>query len=186
MSATTPARRPGGRSAKVRDAIYTAVGQLMGEGKADRITIPVLANRAGVNPTSIYRRWGDLDTLLEEVAVAALTKDGDEPPDTGSLRDDLSAWAGIVVDDITQPRRTRYLRAMISARDEVGTCPCWEQRRAQAKVMLDRARARGERTPTEQQVLDHVIAPMYHHVVFGLFVDRDYASQLVHDVLAMA
>jgi len=27
---------------------------------------------------------------------------------------------------------------------------------------------------------------MYHHVVFGLSVDRDYASQLVHDVLAMA
>lgn len=186
MSATTPARRPGGRSAKVRDAVYTAVGQLMGEGKADRITIPLLANRAGVNPTSIYRRWGDLDTLLEEVAVAALTKDGDEPPDTGSLRGDLSAWARIVVDDITQPRRTRYLRAMTAARDEVVTCPCWEQRRRQAKLMLDRARARGERVPTEQQVLHHVIAPMYHHVVFGLRADRDYADQLVNDVLAMA
>ncbi len=186
MPATTPARRPGGRSAKVQDAVYTAVGQVMGEGKADRITIPLLAGRAGVNPTSIYRRWGDLDTLLEEVAVAALTRDGDEPPDTGSLREDLSAWARIVVDDITQPRRTRYLRAMTSARDEVLTCPCWEQRRGQAKVMLDRARARGERAPSEQQVLDHVIAPMYHHVVFGLPVDRDYADQLVHDVLAMA
>ncbi|MGV9674033.1 TetR/AcrR family transcriptional regulator [Nocardia sp. NPDC003482] len=186
MSATTPARRPGGRSAKVRDAVYTAVGQLMGEGKADRITIPLLATRAGVNPTSIYRRWGDLDALLEEVAVAALTKDGDEPPDTGSLRGDLSAWAGIVIDDITQPRRTRYLRAMISARDEIATCPCWEQRRTQAATMLDRARARGERTPTEQQVLDHVIAPMYHHVVFGLSADREYAERLVSDVLMMA
>jgi hypothetical protein len=91
-----------------------------------------------------------------------------------------------VVDDITQPRRTRYLRAMISARDEVLTCPCWEQRRAQAKIMLDRARARGEQAPTEQQVLDHVIAPMYHHVVFGLPVDRNYADHLVTDVLAMA
>lgn len=186
MPATTPARRAGGRSAKVQDAVYTAVGQVMGEGKADRITIPLLAGRAGVNPTSIYRRWGDLDTLLEEVAVAALTRDGDEPPNTGSLRDDLSTWARIVVDDITQLRRTRYLRAMTSARDEVLTCPCWEQRRGQAKVMLDRARARGERAPSEQQVLDHVIAPMYHHVVFGLPVDRDYADQLVHDVLAMA
>jgi len=186
MSTTTPARRPGGRSAKVRDAVYTAVGQLMGEGKADRITIPLVATRAGVNPTSIYRRWGDLDTLLEEVAVAVLTRDGDELPDTGSLHGDLSAWARIVVDDITQPHRTRYLRAMTAARDEVITCPCWEQRRAQAKEMLDRARARGERTPTEQQVLDHVIAPMYHHVVFGLSVDREYADRLVHDVLSMA
>jgi hypothetical protein len=91
-----------------------------------------------------------------------------------------------VVDDITQPRRTRYLRAMVSARGEVTTCPCWEQRGGQAKVMLDRARARGEPAPTEQQVLCHVIAPMYHHAVFGLRADRDYADQLVADVLAMA
>jgi hypothetical protein len=91
-----------------------------------------------------------------------------------------------VVDDITQPRRTRHLRAMTSARDEVLTCPCWEQRRGQVKVMLDRARVRAARAPTEQQVLHHVIAPIYHHVVFGLPADRDYADQLVHDVLAMA
>jgi hypothetical protein len=52
--------------------------------------------------------------------------------------------------------------------------------------MLDRARAHGEPAPPEQRVLCHIIAPMYHHVVFGLRADRDYADQLVADVLAMA
>lgn len=91
-----------------------------------------------------------------------------------------------MVDDITQPRRTRYLRAMVSARDEVITCPCWEQHCGQARVMLDRARAHGEPAPPEQQALCHVIPPMYHHVVFGFRAGRDYADQLVADVLAMA
>ena len=67
MTASTSSR-PGGRSAKVRDAVYTAVGQLMGEGAA--VTVPAVAQRAGVNATSVYRRWGDIETLLEEARKA--------------------------------------------------------------------------------------------------------------------
>ena len=137
MSTQSVARRTGGRSARVLDAIYTAVGQLMAEGKPDRITIPMVAERAGVNPTSIYRRWSHIDGLVEEVAV--------------------------FVD-----------------------CPCWADRSGQAAVMLGRARDRGEATPTEEQVVDHIIAPLYHHAVFGLQVDQAYADRLVADVLAMA
>ncbi|WP_371830448.1 TetR/AcrR family transcriptional regulator [Antrihabitans cavernicola] len=181
-----PIRRPGGRSARVHAAVYEAVGQLMGEGRPDKITIPSVAQRAGVNATSIYRRWGDIDALLEEVAVAALTREGDLPPDTGTFEGDLSEWAGIIIDDISRPRRTRYLRAMVSARDSVDTCPCWEQRRTQAADMIRRADDRGEPTPTEDQVVDHIVAPLYHHVVFGLAADREYAARLARDVVFMA
>ena len=184
MTASTSSR-PGGRSAKVRDAVYTAVGQLMGEGAA--VTVPAVAQRAGVNATSVYRRWGDIETLLEEVAVAALTRDGDELPDTGTLAGDLQSWARIIVDDITRPHRTRYLRAMVSARDgQVESCPCWEQRRTHSKTMLARAAERGEPVPTEEQVLDHLIAPIYHHVVFGLPTDHAYADRLVRDLVTLS
>ncbi|KNX37884.1 TetR/AcrR family transcriptional regulator [Luteipulveratus halotolerans] len=185
MTSSTTSR-PGGRSAKVRDAVYTAVGQLMGEGTAS-ITVPAVAQRAGVNPTSVYRRWGDIDTLLEEVAVAALTREGDQPPDTGSLVGDLTQWAQIIVDDVTRPHRTRYLRAMVSARSgEVEACPCWEQRRGQSRTIIERAQDRGELVPTVDQVLDHLIAPIYHHVVFGLSADHAYADRLVRDVVALS
>ena len=62
-------------------AIYTSVGELVGEG-AERISFPVIAERAGVNPTTLYRRWDDVTALLEEVTVAALTRDGESVPDT--------------------------------------------------------------------------------------------------------
>lgn len=166
-------------------AIYTSVGELVGEG-ADKITFPVIAERAGVNPTTLYRRWDDVDALLEEVAVAALTREGESLPDTGSFEEDLAQWAIIIARDITRPKRTRYLRAMVSARDEiVSNCTVTETRREQATELVRRAGERGETTPTVPQILDHIIAPLYHHVVFALPVDHDYARQLVRDVLAM-
>jgi len=180
-------RRPGGRSARVQDAVHSAVGELMGTMRPDQITIPMVAERAGVNPTSVYRRWGDIDALLEEVAVAAFTGDDETLPDTGSLEGDLREWATVIADDIVRPHRSRYLRAMTAARDGVldDGCPCWTARREQVAEMISRARVRDERTPSVEQVMLHVIAPLYHHVVFALPVDAALAGRLVDDVLAM-
>jgi AcrR family transcriptional regulator len=185
MSTRGAAIRPGGRSSRVLAAIYTAVGELVGEG-AEKITFPVIAQRAGVNPTTLYRRWADVDALLEEVAVAALSRDGEPLPDTGSLHGDLRQWATIIARDIARPERARYLRAMLAARvDLVVSCAVTERRRDQAAEMVARAVDRGEPTPTVEQILDHVIAPLYHHVAFALPVDEAYAGRLVRDVLAM-
>lgn len=180
-------RRPGGRSARVQDAVYSAVGKLMATQRPDLITVPMVADLAEVNPTSVYRRWGDIDKLLEEVAVAAFTREDETLPDTGSLEGDLREWARVITDDIVRPRRTRYLRAMVNARDGVllDACPCWTARREQLGEMISRARARGETTPSVEQVLDHVIAPLYHHVVFAMPTDAAYAERLVGDVLSM-
>ncbi len=183
---TSAGSRPESRSTRVRHAIYTAVGELVGEG-AEKISFPVIAERAGVNPTTLYRRWEDVGSLLEEVSVAALTRDGDEPPDTGSIEGDLAQWAGAIAHDISRPARTRYLRAMVAARTEaLIECPVNERRRGQAEVMLARARGRGEATPTVAQVLDHVVAPLYYRTVFGLGIADDQPQRLVRDVLAMA
>jgi AcrR family transcriptional regulator len=166
-------------------SIYASVGALVGEG-AERITFPVIAERAGVTPTTLYRRWEDVDALLEEVAVAALTREGESAPDTGSLEGDLTEWALTIARDISRPERARYLRAMVSARgDLVASCPVTERRHDQASAVVRRAVGRGEPAPSVDQVLDHVIAPLYHHVVFALDVDDAYARRLVADVLAM-
>jgi AcrR family transcriptional regulator len=170
----------------VRNAVYAAVGQLVGQGNRETMTIPQVAERAGVNPTSIYRRWGSIEALIEEVAVAALTRD--EPiPDTGELGRDLREWAVIIAEDIGRPARVTYLRSLAAAREpNVAVCPCWELRSEQAARMIDRARNRGEHAPTAQQVLDHVIAPLYHHAIYGLVTDAEYAVTLVADVLSMS
>lgn len=169
------------------NAVYTAVGHLMAHERPDRITIPMVAERAGVNPTSIYRRWGDVDELLKEVAVAVLAHENDVLPDTGTLAGDLTEWAELIADDIGRPERGRYLRALASARDDlVEFCPCWNVRGAQAARLIERAQERGDAVPTVDQVLDHIIGPLYHHAVFALPVTTSYARRLVGDVLLMA
>ncbi|MCY1693726.1 TetR/AcrR family transcriptional regulator [Curtobacterium sp. SL109] len=186
MSSAGVSRRPGGRSSRVQTAIFTAVGELMGEG-VEKVTFPVIAERAGVNPTTLYRRWGDVNALLEDVAVAVLTRQGDAAPDTGSLESDLLQWSTVIAEDITRPERARYLRAMVAARVEiVSHCAITDTRREQAAEMVRRAAERGEPVPSVQQVLDHVVAPLYYRVVFALAVDAQDAQGFVRDVMAMA
>ncbi|MEV6060844.1 TetR family transcriptional regulator [Nocardia asteroides] len=70
------------------------------ERPLDRITFPVIAERAGVAPTTLYRRWDDVNALLGDVAVGALTRDGDEVPDLGSLEADLAFWSEAIRADV--------------------------------------------------------------------------------------
>ncbi|MET1067347.1 MAG: helix-turn-helix domain-containing protein, partial [Pseudomonas prosekii] len=76
--------RPGGRSARVQESIHSAVRDLLEEQDRSTVTVPQIAARAGVTPSTIYRRWGDLSTLLADVALARLQPET-EPADTGSL-----------------------------------------------------------------------------------------------------
>lgn len=177
--------RPGGRSARVQRAVYRAVGQLVDGGHGASMTIPQVAERAGVNPTTVYRRWGTVDALLSEVAVFVLTRE-EHIPDLGRLRDDLLEWVDTMAVDIDKPDRRAHLRAMVSARDgEIELCPCWEFRKRQAVVMVERAVERGEQAPTVDQILDHIIAPLYGKSVFGLAIDREFGARLVEDVMSM-
>ncbi|TIC85533.1 TetR/AcrR family transcriptional regulator [Nocardioides sp. GY 10127] len=186
MTDQTTGSRPGGRSSRVREAVHAAVGELLAEG-AERITFPVVAERAGVNPTTLYRRWSDVDALLEEVTVAALTRDGENLPDGGSLSEDLATWAETIRRDISRPARSRYLRAMVGARDGLAdSCPVTDLRAEQAGRLLAAAAGRGEPVPTVEQVLDHVVSPLYYRIVFGLDVDAAHARRLTDDVLRMA
>ncbi|MBT0567008.1 TetR/AcrR family transcriptional regulator [Williamsia sp. CHRR-6] len=180
------AARPGGRSARVQSDVHAAVGALVSEGHRYSMTIPQVAERAGVNPTSIYRRWGTIDVLLGEVAVAALTG-GAALPDTGGLRGDLQQWARAIAADITRPERTTYLRAVVGARDGAPDRNiCFDERAEQVQSMLSRAAERGESGPTVDQVLDHAMAPLYHRVLFGLPVNDEVVRRLVSDVMALA
>src|SRR3546814_13923262 len=64
--------RPGGRSARVQESIHSAVRSLLQEQDRASLTVPQIAARAGVTPSTIYRRWGDLPALLGDVAIARM------------------------------------------------------------------------------------------------------------------
>jgi AcrR family transcriptional regulator len=176
-------RRPGGRSARVVAAVHDAVNGLVAEKNPGEITVAEIAERAGVNPTSIYRRWGTLEELILDVETARL--DVISPvPDTGTLRGDLLAFATNVAEDINRPGGLAFVRAVLNAREQSGPrhiAPL-RGRGAQLQAMLDRAADRGEPALDFTDVLDCILGPIYVRTLFevgGLtrrclsgFVDR--------------
>lgn len=51
----------------------------------------MIAAQAGVTPSTIYRRWGDINQLFSDVALNELKPDM-EPKDLGSFQQDITAW----------------------------------------------------------------------------------------------
>ena len=172
MTPTTT--RPGGRSARVTAAVHQAVLDLLAEGGA--VTIPQVAARAGVNPTSVYRRWGCVRDLLTDTALARFGTTA-AIPDTGSLRGDLHAWATALVAEAARPEELALLRAAVAAGPaDVGApegfasagTACLAGRSEQAEAIVAAALARGEDAPSTTRVLDHLVAPVYLRALFGL------------------
>ena len=49
--------------------MHDAVRELGGPSTRNQITVPQIAAAAGVTPSTIYRRWGDLPALLADCSV---------------------------------------------------------------------------------------------------------------------
>ncbi|MGW5002720.1 TetR/AcrR family transcriptional regulator [Streptomyces hydrogenans] len=188
MNERQPVRRPGGRSARVAAEVHRAVTDLISERGYGNFTVGEIAARAGVADSSVYRRWGNLEALLSEVALTRLNARS-PMPDTGSLAGDLRTYAANVAREITGPDGLAVVRLAVAlssegrqgerAGDDVR-----DERMRQLQAMLDRARERGEHAPDALNVLDHVLAPMYIRVLFGIVpLTPEYVDGLVDRLL---
>ncbi|MET9859902.1 TetR/AcrR family transcriptional regulator [Streptomyces smyrnaeus] len=177
--------RPGGRSARVQEAVHTAVHELDAEIGRDALTVPLIAARAGVTPSTVYRRWGDLRELLSDVAVEHLRPETD-PEDHGELAADLTVWAEQFLDEMASPPGRAYIRdALLGDPDGDNAGQCSAYAAEQIDVVLRRATARGEQQlPDVETVIDHVVAPMMYRILFRPgALDAAYARRLVADCL---
>ncbi|MFG3252411.1 TetR/AcrR family transcriptional regulator [Streptomyces sp. NPDC048172] len=188
MNERQPARRPGGRSARVGAEVHQAVTDLIGERGYGKFTVGDVAARAGVADSSVYRRWGSLEALLTDVALTRLNARS-PMPDTGSLEGDLRTYAAQVAREITGPDgpAVLHLAVALSGNGQQGMGAGEElrtERTRQLQSMLDRARDRGEAAPDAFEVLDHVLAPMYIRVLFGMTpLTPEYVDGLVDRLL---
>jgi AcrR family transcriptional regulator len=169
---TTPSKRTGGRSAAVIHNVRTAVEELVKERGSDRVTVPMVAERAGVNPTSIYRRWGDLPTLINDIATYRL--DPERPlPQSGTLRDDLTDWAREIVNHYSKPVNAALLRGGAANAGERES-DCLRNRRAEATMFIERTDAEGI---TPDDIVDHVVAPIIYRVIFQPWTLTDRTAE---------
>jgi AcrR family transcriptional regulator len=117
------AERPPGRprSAEAHRAILDAAIALFVEEGYEGMSIEGVAARAGVGKTTIYRRWTSKEDLVID-AINQLIFDV-EPPDTGSVRQDLVEMLVIIQTLMTSsPAGEIFPRmaAQVAARSPLG------------------------------------------------------------------
>jgi AcrR family transcriptional regulator len=188
-----PVKRPGGRSRRVTEAVFEAVESLLAEAPSEIPSIPAIAQRAKVNPTTLYRRWIGARELVGAVAVSRLMRDN-PIHDTGSVRGDLIRWGKSVARSLSTRRSITLLR-ILTATPSAGAraldmrslrdLPIG-RRVVELETVLARGKKRGEIIPKVMDVMELVLAPIYLH---GLFLGplRDASvDRLVDRALALA
>ncbi|WP_446469740.1 TetR/AcrR family transcriptional regulator [Xenorhabdus stockiae] len=159
------APRPGGRSARVQAAVHQAVRELQQELSRTELTVPAIAARAGVTPSTIYRRWGDLSQLLADVAVEELQPDH-PPAETGSFRTDLLTWLEQYFEEMASEPGRAMLRDVLGTPGHEYAGKCDGCIRQQIEAICQRALEKGEKPISVDLIISGVVAPLMYRILF--------------------
>jgi AcrR family transcriptional regulator len=171
--------RVGGRSARIQNAVHVAVRRLSANTNRDELTVPQIATEAGVTPSTIYRRWGDLAALLADVAVERLRPISD-PEDTGAVTSDLRVFIEQFMEEMSSPVGRTLMREVFSPSVQAYSVQCGGFTHEHLSTIVARAKARGEVPFDVDEVIDHVVAPIIYHILYG---DRELTLDYCHSLL---
>jgi AcrR family transcriptional regulator len=146
----------------VRSAVLAATFEELADVGYGEFSIERVAERAGVNKTTVYRRWENKENLILE-AMLDRADDRVAVADTGSLRSDLAALGKILVADLRDPavQATARTAASISDRDSDiarASRRFWGTWLGLAGEIIGRAVRRGEAAPVDAELLLDAIA----------------------------
>ena len=152
----------------MRAAVLRAVADLLVESGLAGLEIPLVAERAGVGKSTVYRRWGTVPALVADL-LSEMAETSVPRADTGSLRGDLHANADLVRRTLSDPRQGRLFKAIIAAatcddRTADALAEFYRRRVAEWSKCVDDAIRRGE-VPSgtvATAVVGQVSAPMYY------------------------
>jgi AcrR family transcriptional regulator len=182
-------RRPGGRSARIAQAVTDATLAVMAEEGLADFTVTDVAVRAGVHETSIYRRWGSRENLIA-ATLLAFSERLIPVPDTGSIRTDLRELLAAVADYLGTPIGKAMSQALAFSGDEAPwgkvRFDFWTTRLQLARSIVERAIERQEVPPDTDArlLLETLIAPLQFRVLATReAIDPDLCDRLIALVL---
>lgn len=191
MTAAVPPthRRPGGRSARIQDAVFAETLSLLEQTSVSALSVKLIATRAGVAETTIYRRWGSLPGVIAG-ALSQLAVSENPIPDTGSLPDDLRALLGNVVAIIERPAVRRIFRFAMSLDDADSDAAdarnaFWQSRFSTGAAIVLRAIERKEIPPLDdaQAVIETLVGAAY---IRAFLLERPMTDTVIDDSVRAA
>lgn len=176
--------RQGGRSARIQEAVHRTVADLLESHERSAITIPMIAERAGVTPSTIYRRWGDISEVFADVSMERMRPIAD-PADTGSLAGDLDAFIADYAEEMASDVGRKMISDVLSSTSPDAAAQCCYYTRHHLQTLDERAQQRGEGGLDVDGAMDRIISPVMYHI---LFRDREvtphYCRRLVANFVA--
>jgi AcrR family transcriptional regulator len=183
--------RPPGGSESIVGAILGATLELLGSYGYASLRVEDVAARAGVNKTTIYRRWPAKSDLVS-AALHALRDPTQIEPDTGSLRGDVISMLRASRARMKSPAGAAIVRAVVAG-DEPGVTQIarsiWDRAYATPSPVFDRAIRRGElpRGTDTAFLRELLIAPVMHRIfILHGSADDTFLAHVVDSVLASA
>ncbi|WP_336207908.1 TetR/AcrR family transcriptional regulator [Nonomuraea sp. LPB2021202275-12-8] len=168
--------------------IFDATLRLVAERGYGGLTVEGVAERSGVNKTTIYRWWPSKAALLGAALVEADVL-GFEPSDTGSLRGDLVALVEGIGRLLTEPPARDVAVAALGAaveHPELDARRFFTDRFAREREIFERAVRRGELAESADPLLivDLLAGAVWIRSVFrGLPLQEGFAAEAVSAVL---
>jgi AcrR family transcriptional regulator len=187
---TATERRRRGPSPRVRAAALEATLEELAAGGFAALSVERVARRAGVNKSTLYRRWGTREELVLE-AMLERAAEQVSVPDTGSLRKDLLELARTAAANSATPEVAAMARAVVAESPHNSKLAAanrrfWAERLTLDSVIVERAIERGEVAPgTEpQRVIEAVLGPIHLRLLLtGEPVDRSFLETIVDVVV---
>jgi AcrR family transcriptional regulator len=185
--------RTGGRSARVREAVLSAVLHELDVNGYAALSVEAVAARAGVNKTTIYRRWPTLDDLLVD-ALTEWSHDAIPGHDTGNIETDLLTLGRELADQLNGGIGRQIVAVVLtaglrSAQLGEATRRYFDQQAARATPIVSKAIDRGE-LPADTDtnaLLTTFRAPLFYRMVTtGDPIDDALIAQATRVALAAA
>ncbi|MDX3382680.1 TetR/AcrR family transcriptional regulator [Streptomyces niveiscabiei] len=161
------ARRPGGRTARVRERILAATVELVARDGIAGFRYEEVAETAGVHKASVYRNWPDREELVVE-ALLAYVEDLATVADTGDIHRDLADFLVALAGVLDTPFGQSLEKALQPARQTVAVqalAKVLDQRVAAMRRRVDAAVERGELPPVDSGFLGEMISGPVHLIV---------------------
>ncbi|MFC5910220.1 TetR/AcrR family transcriptional regulator [Streptacidiphilus monticola] len=189
-----PKRQPAGAALlrdDVTEAIRAAVFEELAANGYGRLSIEAVARRAGVGKTAVYRRWRSKLPMVIDVVSDLASAIGLVLPDTGSLREDLRVFVGVVHRVLRHPIAAQVIPDLLAeaARNpeiaETFGAALREAQRSTTAAIIAKAVERGE-LPAETDpdfALDLIAGPLYWHLLVSRApVSKAYLARLADSI----
>jgi AcrR family transcriptional regulator len=182
-----PTRRPGGRTAEVTRRVNDAVLELLVEGGIVACTFAAVADRAGVERSTLYRRYGDRWAMMIDAILGYSDREA-AAVSLGSFREDLRFMLNRMAKILATPLGPALWA--VGAALRAGSAPehrarFWDTRLQQILPIFEAAEALGELVPEAdpEEIFSFAMGAVHFRMlVIGEPVDSKRIEQIVDHV----